>query len=99
MAVLQLDATVSMSTIVDATLSDIDKSISSFGTGWNTALCFRVFYQLKQGDTTGVMWEAAFKRGLATIAPSAQPAVTIVSADAIGPHAESVLGVCIQAVK
>jgi hypothetical protein len=88
-----------MSTIVDVLLSDIEKSISNFGTGWSTALCLRVFYQLQKNGPTRSTWESVFKSRLAVVAPNAQPAVTVVPASAIGAHAEAVLGVCIQAVK
>jgi hypothetical protein len=88
-----------MNTIVDVLLSDVEKSISNFGTGWNTALSMRVFYRLKKDAQTGQAWGSAFKSRLAVIAPNAQPAVTVVPATAIGAHAEGIVGVCIQAVK
>jgi len=91
---------VSMDTVGGVLLSEIDQSISTFGTGWNTALCIKAFYQADpNSDDIGSTWETLIKQKLHALAPGAQPAVTMVPTDAIGYSHECAIGVSIQAVK
>src|ERR1700731_594541 len=54
---------VSMDTVGGVLLSEIDQSISTFGTGWNTALCIKAFYQADpNSDDIGSTWETLIKQ-------------------------------------
>ncbi|CAM0142061.1 unnamed protein product [Umbelopsis sp. WA50703] len=93
------DDAIPLNSVLDTLLSDIGKSITVFGSGWESVLSIRVFYCTQHDESSCGKLEGAFKQRFVDMAPSAQPTITIVPAIAIGPNAEANLGVCIQAVK